>query len=124
MIKVTRKGDFNKLEALLKKARDKDLTSILRKYGEMGLVELMKATPVRTGKTSLSWSYDIRETPTGYKIVWSNSNVQDYVNIAIILDTGHATRNGGWVEGRHYIEPALAPVFDNIAMAAWEEVSK
>lgn len=124
MIKVTRKGDFNKLEALLKKARDKDLTSILRKYGEMGLVELMKATPVRTGKTSLSWSYDIRETSTGYKIVWSNSNVQDYVNIAIILDTGHATRNGGWVEGRHYIEPALAPVFDNIAMAAWEEVSK
>lgn len=124
MIKVTRKGDFNKLEALLKKARDKDLTSILRKYGEMGLVELMKATPVRTGKTSLSWSYDIQETTTGYKIVWSNSNVQDYVNIAIILDTGHATRNGGWVEGRHYIEPALAPVFDNIAMAAWEEVSK
>lgn len=124
MIKVTRKGDFNKLEALLKKARDKDLTSILRKYGEMGLVELMKATPVRTGKTSLSWSYDIRETSTGYKIVWSNSNVQNYVNIAIILDTGHATRNGGWVEGRHYIEPALAPVFDNIAMAAWEEVSK
>lgn len=124
MIKVTRKGDFNKLEALLKKARDKDLTSILRKYGEMGLVELMKATPVRTGKTSLSWSYDIQETSTGYKIVWSNSNVQDYVNIAIILDTGHATRNGGWVEGRHYIEPALAPVFDNIAMAAWEEVSK
>lgn len=124
MIKVTRKGDFNKLEALLKKARDKDLTSILRKYGEMGLVELMKATPVRTGKTSLSWSYDIRETTTGYKIIWSNSNVQNYVNIAIILDTGHATRNGGWVEGRHYIEPALAPVFDNIAMAAWEEVSK
>lgn len=124
MIKVTRKGDFNKLEALLKKARDKDLTSILRKYGEMGLVELMKATPVRTGKTSLSWSYDIQETTTGYKIVWSNSNVQNYVNIAIILDTGHATRNGGWVEGRHYIEPALAPVFDNIAMAAWEEVSK
>ena len=124
MIKVTRKGDFNKLEALLKKARDKDLTSVLRKYGEMGLVELMKATPVRTGKTSLSWSYDIQETTTGYKIVWSNSNVQDYVNIAIILDTGHATRNGGWVEGRHYIEPALAPVFDNIAMAAWEEVSK
>lgn len=124
MIKVTRKGDFNKLEALLKKARDKDLNSILRKYGEMGLVELMKATPVRTGKTSLSWSYDIQETTTGYKIIWSNSNVQDYVNIAIILDTGHATRNGGWVEGRHYIEPALAPVFDNIAMAAWEEVSK
>lgn len=124
MIKVTRKGDFNKLEALLKKARDKDLTSILRKYGEMGLVELMKATPVRTGKTSLSWSYDVQETTTGYKIIWSNSNVQDYVNIAIILDTGHATRNGGWVEGRHYIEPALAPVFDNIAMAAWEEVSK
>lgn len=97
----------------------------LSKYGEMGVQALVEATPKRTGETANSWYYEILETPTGVSIVWNNSHVEKgYANIALLLQYGHGTRNGGYVQGIDYINPALAPIFEKIAKSAWEEVTR
>ena len=96
---------------------------ILNKYGKMGVSALAAATPVDTGKTADSWIYEIETSKDSYTITWSNTNVNNHVNIALILQYGHATRNGGYVSGRDYINPALQPVFDQIAEEAWREVT-
>lgn len=122
-IRVRQKGNFNNLEKFLKKAsRSTDLSSFA-KYGDMGLDALKSATPVKTGLTAASWGYHLEATQQGVKLTWYNTNVVNHVQIAIILDQGHQTRDHGWVEGRHYIDPALAPVFDQIMKEMWKELT-
>lgn len=98
---------------------------ILRKYGRIGVEALSSATPKNTGKTADSWHYEIVENGKhSVSIVWSNSNLNKGVNIALILQYGHGTRQGGYVQGIDYINPAVRPVFDDISQKAWEEVTR
>lgn len=124
MITFKHKGDFSRTEKFLVNVKFSKIRQALEAYGRKGVAALAAATPVDTGKTASSWSYTIETTPTGYSIFWSNSNVKDHVNIALIIQYGHATRNGSWVEGRDYINPALQPIFDQMADAAWKEVTE
>lgn len=118
------KGDWKKTVNFLQKLRKFDLKD-LDKYGRMGVEALRAATPVRTGKTADSWYYQITETDGQIAIEWLNSNLgKDWAPIAVLLQYGHATGNGGWVSGRDYINPALRPIFDKIANNAWQEVTK
>ena len=124
MISFRHKGDFSKTTNFLKRARDKVYLEDLDKYGRQGVAALASATPIDSGKTASSWYYKIENTKESAKITFYNSNVQNGVSIAIILQYGHGTRNGGWVEGRDYINPAVRPIFDKIVDDAWREVSK
>ncbi len=108
----------------LKRIKELRIESILRKYGEAGVNALMAATPVDTGKTASMWGYEIEKTSSGWTINWTNDNVNNYVNIAMILQYGHGTGTGGYVAGRDYINPAMAPIFDKLADEAWNEVTK
>lgn len=125
-INFEQKGNFNKFEKyLVKNLHIKALIRpILDKYGRRGVELLREATPKDTGKTSESWSYEIVEDDNGnWQIVWSNSNVvDDWANVAILLQYGHATKNGGFVKGIDYINPAIAKVFQDMADEAWKEV--
>jgi len=123
MIRIKHRGDFWYTEKFLKNAKRASFDEILRRYGQLGVEALTKATPKDTGKTAHSWSYNIERTKYGASIVWSNSNVNNGVNIAVILQYGHGTGTGGWVEGRDYINPALQSVFQGIADDAWREVT-
>lgn len=123
MIKIRHKGNFKNTEKLLNRGIKVDtLTSILMRYGEEGVSALSSATPVDTGKTADCWSYVITRSRNSVSIHWTNSNIVNGVPIAIILQYGHGTRNGGYVIGRDYINPAIRPIFDKISNAAWEEV--
>lgn len=123
MITFSHKGDFKKTEKFLKKTFGRNYMKILEKYGEIGVQQLKAHTPVDSGVTAISWYYKIEQnTPTSLSLTFYNDNVNNGVNIAVILQYGHGTRNGGWVEGRDYINPALKPVFDSLADAAWKEV--
>lgn len=122
MISFRQKGNFKNTEKLLKKSLGKDWRGILDKYGRLGVQALSGATPKETGETSISWGYEIIQNGSSISVQWHNYNVNKGVNIAIILQYGHATRNGGWVEGRDYINPALRPIFDDLAKEAWKEV--
>lgn len=123
MITIHHKGDFKKTIKFLNAITPLPIQMILNKYGKMGVSALAAATPVDTGKTADSWIYEIEASKDSYTITWSNTNVNNHVNIALILQYGHATRNGGYVTGRDYINPALQPVFDQIAEEAWREVT-
>lgn len=123
MVSVRFKGsDFKNTEKLLRKSFGRNWTAVLEKYGEQGVAALSNATPVDTGLTAASWSYEIIQNDGGVSIIWNNSNVQNHVNIALILQYGHGTRNGGYVQGRDYINPAMRPIFDEMAEKAWKEV--
>ena len=121
MISLTSKGDFRKTEKFMKNARTKKLMSILKQYGEEGVAALMVATPLDTGRTAASWRYEIKVENNCVRLEFHNDNIQNGVPIAIILQYGHGTGTGGWVEGRDYINPAIQPVFDKIANSAWKE---
>lgn len=126
MIKVVMKGDFKKLPPYLEKIRDQRHMQILEKYAQIGVEALRNATPVDTGLTAASWEYKIQNEPSRGRasIEFHNTNINNYVNIAVILDTGHGTGTGGWVEGKHYIDPALQPIIDQLAQEVWEEVKR
>lgn len=124
MISFRHKGDFSKLTSYLERVKKPIHLSILDKYGREGVAALASATPVDTGKTAASWSYEISNQNGTATITFINSNIQNGVPIAIILQYGHGTRNGGWVEGRDYINPAIRPIFDRLANDAWKEVTK
>lgn len=124
MIKITQKGDFSKVTGYLERIKEGFRRGLLDKYGKKGVEALSMATPVDTGQTAQSWSYKIQNEKGRATITFENSNVNRYVNIAIILDTGHATGGGGWVQGRNYISPAIQPIFDELAKEAWKEVSR
>lgn len=122
MISFTQKGDFHKLTSFLEKILEKIHSGRLDRYGEMGVEALRNATPRDTGKTADSWYYEIVNKRGELKIEWRNSNVNDGVNIAVIIQYGHGTGWGGYVVGQDYINPALAPLFDKIADEVWKEV--
>ena len=124
MISFRQKGDFSKLTRFLERAKNLVHLSDLDRYGREGVAALASPTPVDTGKTAASWYYDIKINKESASITFNNSNIQNGVPIAIILQYGHGTRNGGWVEGRDYINPVIQPIFDKIAEEAWKEVTK
>ena len=121
-VTVISKGSFKNTLKFLRTASNLRIEHALHKYGKMGVDALSAATPVDTGKTAASWGYSIEYDNNSVKLIWTNDNVNNYVNIAIILQYGHATGTGGWVEGIDYINPALAPVFEEISKKLWKEV--
>lgn len=124
MIEITQKGSFNNTERFLRKMQDAQRLDFLAKYGSMGVAALSSATPSRSGITASSWSYSIQQRPGYYSIRWHNSHIEDGVNIAVILQYGHGTGTGGYVQGRDYIMPAIRPIFDQIVAEAMREVTK
>ena len=112
------------MSRFLERAKNTVKMGDLDRYGKAGVSALESATPVDSGVTAKSWYYKIERTDGSVSISFHNSNIQDGVPIAIILQYGHGTRNGGWVEGRDYINPAIQPIFDQITNAAWREVTK
>ena len=124
MIKFRHKGDFSKSIKYLGKVKKPIRPGMLDKYGREGVAALASATPVDSGLTASSWYYKIENNNGSAKISFHNSNVQNGVPIAIILQYGHGTGTGGWVEGRDYINPAIRPIFDKIVNEAWREVTK
>ena len=124
MITFRQKGDFSKLTRYLERAKEVIKLGDLDKYGQEGVDALSSVTPVDSGLTASSWYYKIENKNGSAIISFYNSNVNNGVPIAIILQYGHGTNNGGWVEGRDYINPAILPIFEKIANDAWEEVTK
>lgn len=118
------KGNFKRTSDFLKRASSLNLDTILNQYGAEGVAALQRATPKKTGTTANSWHYAIQKDANRITITWSNSNIVDGVPIAVILQYGHGTRNGGYVQGVDYINPAMKPIFDKIAQRAWEEVKR
>lgn len=124
MITMKSKGGFKRTEKFLKKSLGRDWMSVLDSYAQQGVVALSRNTPVESGETAASWSYEIIQNGSRISIIWKNTHINKGVNIAVILQYGHGTRTGGWVEGRDYINPALRPVFDELANAAWKAVTQ
>jgi hypothetical protein len=122
MISVTSSGSFT-VDAFLAKLSKGDLFATLNRYGAMGVDALASATPVDSHLTASSWTYKVVKKKGFYAIYWNNTNMADGVPIAIILQYGHATGTGGWVEGRDYINPAIQPLFDQMADEAWKQVT-
>ena len=122
MISFKHSGGFDNLERLMEKFKVYDYIYTLNSLGKKGVEALSAATPVDSSLTSKSWSYDFEKTKTSLVMRWYNSNVVNGVPIAIILQYGHGTGTGGYVEGRDYINPAIQPIFYEIAMAVWKEV--
>lgn len=125
-IKVSSKDPFPKTRKYLQRLKNSDaiIDKVLNKYGKIGVEKLSIATPVRTGLTASSWYYKIENKNGSHRLIFCNSNIQNGIPIAIILDTGHTTKNGGWVAGRKYIEPAISPIFEKIASEIWQEVTR
>ena len=124
MISVQEKGDFSKLNRYLNRLKDAVKLKGLESVGQQGVAALSAATPVDTGKTASSWYYEIKRDSNTVTISFCNRNIQNGVPIAIILEYGHGTGTGGFVQGRKYIEPTIRPVFDKLTEEAWKEVTK
>lgn len=124
MITFRHKGDFSNLTRYLEKTKNPIPNRILEMYGREGVTALASATPVDSGQTANSWDYQIVRSKGGVSIQFFNTNIQNGVPIAIILQYGHGTGTGGWVQGRDYINPAIQPIFDKLANEAWREVTK
>lgn len=124
VISFRHKGDFSKTDKFLERIKEGVHLGDLDKYGHRGVAALESATPVDTGLTSRSWYYKIERKKGSVTISFHNSNIQNGVPIAIILQYGHGTGTGGWVQGRDYINPAIQPIFDEITEHAWKEVTK
>lgn len=122
MVTFRQRGDFSNLTNWFEKCKHLFDASILDKYGREGVIALEQATPKDTGNTSKCWYYKIQNKNGSATISFHNSNINNGVPIAIILQYGHGTRNGGWVEGRDYINPTIQPLFDKITEEAWREV--
>lgn len=124
MIGFRQKGDFSKTVSYFQKLKNAKIVRILEKYGQEGVAALASATPVDSGKTASSWYSKVEVTNTSAILMFCNSNINKGVPIAIILQYGHGTGTGGWVEGRDYINPAIQPIFDKIVENAWGEVTR
>lgn len=124
MIRFRQQGDFSKLTRYMEKLKEVAKIGDLDKYGREGVAALASATPIDTGQTANSWYYKIENKKGSASISFYNSNIQNGCPVAIILQYGHGTKGGGWVEGRDYINPAIQPLFDKIANSAWREVTK
>lgn len=124
MITFKQKGDFSATTNYLKKLKQQKIYNTVVNYGNKGVAALSAATPINTGKTASSWYYKVEQNNSSIKLIFCNSNIQNGVPIAVILQYGHGTGTGGWVEGRDYINPAIQPIFDEIVNKAWEEVKR
>lgn len=124
MIKFTQKGDFSKLDKYFERLREVVKMGSLDRYGRAGVQALESVTPIDSGETAKSWEYSIRRSANKITISFHNTNIQNGVPIAILLQYGHATRTGGYVQGIDYINPAIRPIFNQIARDAWGEVTK
>ena len=124
MIGIRQHGDFSKTDNFLKSLKQQRIYDALERYAQMGVEALASATPVESGQTANSWYYEIEKTNTSVTIKFCNSNIQNGVPIAVILQYGHGTGTGGWVTGRDYINPAIQPIFDEIVNKTWGEVTK
>ena len=124
MLSFRQKGYFSKLNRYFERVKETAKIGVLDKYGRAGVSALSSATPIDTGKTAASWYYEIKRQNGSVSLEFFNSNVNKGVPIAIVLQYGHGTGTGGWVEGRDYINPAIQPIFDQLAKEAWEEVTK
>nr|DAP17004.1 MAG TPA: type I neck protein [Bacteriophage sp.] len=124
MITIESQGDWKLTRNWFNKMTKLDLALIMNQFGREGAAALASATPSRTGATAKSWSYEVKRTGNNWKITWTNSNVNKGANIAVLIQYGHGTRNGGYVVGRDYINPAIRPIFDKIADKAWKEVTR
>lgn len=122
-VSVTSTGHFKDTLNFLDTFKRKSFSSIYEKYGELGVRALQDATPIDSGKTATSWSYKIKEGKTSTTIEWHNTNVNDGVVVAVLIQYGHATRNGGYVPGYDFINPAMKPILRSIADQLWKEVS-
>lgn len=124
VIRFKHKGDFRKTLDFFKRVDEKTYMPILQKYGRKGVDALRSATPMDTGKTAMSWHYRIIQEGHTVSIQWYNTNKNKGVTIAVVLEYGHGTRQGGYVKGRYYIKPAIRPIFDALAEEAWGEVTR
>ena len=125
-MKVTfrHRGDFSRLKRYLSKSIDSVTMAHLQKYGEMGVEALKAATPVDSGATANAWRYEITSSSSGYSVEFHNDNVVDgWFNVALMLDVGHGTGTGGWVECLHFIDPTIQPIFEKMAHDLWLEVT-
>ena len=122
-ITFVHQGDFRDTISFFKRSKEKMKIGDLDNFGRMGVEALRRATPKDTGKTAESWSYEIIREKDRTILAWNNSNIVNYVPIAVIIQYGHATRNGGYVEGVDYINPAIQPIFDQIENNAWKEIT-
>lgn len=125
MIRIEHKGNFDHTDKFFKSVKERKIFSDLDQYGRLGVIALAMNTPVDTGKTASSWSYKIRHDGGNISICWTNDNVtKNGIPIVILLQYGHGTRNGGYVKGRDFINPAIQPVFNEIAENVWKEITK
>lgn len=124
MISFKQSGNFSSTKNFLRNLRLNQELNWLEKYGEQGIEALAEMTPKDTGLTAASWYYQIVRDEEGFKLQFCNSNIKDYVPIAIIIQYGHATKSGSWVEGVDYINPAIKPIFDEISNKIWKEVTR
>jgi hypothetical protein len=124
MIRFKHRGNFNKIEKFLIRMSGAEYLNVLNKYGGIGVDALASATPVDSGETAKSWDFVIERGRGKTIIYWINTHVNDGVSIAIILQYGHGTGTGGYVQGRDYINPAIGPIFDKIAEDLWKEVTR
>lgn len=122
-VKFEVSGGFTKTERFLNRMKRREYLNVLDEFGRDGVRALRNATPVDSGATAEAWDYEIKRTRNYTEIVWTNSNINDGVPIAVILQYGHGTGTGGYVQGRDYINPAIRPVFDKIAEKAWKVVT-
>lgn len=124
IISYRTRGDLSKTDTFLKRLLKQDLKSILNKYGQLGVEALSAATPVDTGKTAASWDYEVTIAPGSATLTWTNSNTNQGVPIALLIQYGHGTPTGGYVPGQDYIKPAIRPIMDELTNELWKEVSK
>jgi hypothetical protein len=124
MISVNHKGNFNNTERFFRGALNRNYMGILDKYARKGVELLKNATPIDSGDTANAWDFQITQNKKGVSVIWTNSNDTEGIPVVILIQYGHSTRNGGYVEGRDFINPALRPIFDQIASDMWEEVRK
>lgn len=124
MITIESQGEWKLTRNWFDRMTKLDLALIMNQFGKEGVSALAAATPSRSGLTSKSWNYEVTRKGNNWKITWTNSNVNKGANIAVLIQYGHGTRNGGYVVGRDYINPAVRPVFDKIAQKAWKEVTR
>jgi hypothetical protein len=123
MFSIESKGSFDNLEKFLQRMMKKEEFATLERYGQMGVNALSAATPKDTGMTAASWSYEVLRDSTSYSIIWSNNHVVAGRPVAILLQYGHGTGTGGYIEGRDFINPALRSIFDQIADEVWKVVT-
>ena len=122
-ISVGSSGGWDNTESWLRKMTDDSIFRQLEHFGDEGVAALRSATPVDSGETANAWYYEIIQDSGSWSIVWGNNHVEDGRPIAVLLQYGHGTGDGGYVQGRDYINPALRPIFDRITAEAWKAVT-